>query len=35
MKNESTKHVAAFTGRVFFDDKSCDEDLVYDELVVS
>jgi len=32
-KNESTKHVAALTGRDFFGDESCD--LIYDELVVS
>jgi hypothetical protein len=32
---ESTKHVAALTGRVITDDESCEEDLAYDELVVS
>jgi hypothetical protein len=35
VENESTKHVAALTGRVLSDDESCHEDLVYDELVVS
>ena len=35
MKNEFTKHVVALTERVTSDDESCDEDLVYDELVVT
>jgi len=35
MENESTKHVAALTGRVFSNDEFYDENLVYDELVVT
>jgi hypothetical protein len=35
VENESIKHVAALTGRVFSEDESCDEDLVFDELAVS
>jgi len=32
---EPTKRVATFTGRVFSDTDSCDEELAYDDLAVS
>jgi hypothetical protein len=35
VENESAKHVTALTGRVTSDTKSYDEELSYEELVVS
>ena len=32
---ESVKHVAVLTSRISSDNESCDEDLAYDELIVS
>ena len=35
VESESAKHVTALTGRVMLDIESCDEELSYEELVVS
>ena len=34
-ERDSTKHVAALTGRVFTVAETCDEDVAHDKLVVS